>query len=49
MTIDKDLKRSNDIKISKGDNNKLFKKLKIRPKNNIFNVIDKLIEKNFDG
>ena len=49
VTIDKDLKRRADIKISKGDNNKLFKKLKIRPKNNIFNVIDKLIEKNFDG
>ena len=47
VTIDKDLKRRADIKISKGDNNKLFKKLKIRPKNNIFNVIDKLIEKKF--
>ncbi len=47
VTIDKNLKRKLDIKISKGNNNKLYKKLKIRPKNNIFNVIDKLIENKF--
>ncbi len=47
VTIDKNLKRKNDIKFSRGDNNKLYKNLKIKPKYSIFNVIDKLIEAEF--
>ena len=44
VTIDKNLKRKIDIKFSQGNNNKLYKNLKIKPKYSIFNVIDKLIE-----
>ena len=44
VTIDKNLKRKIDIKFSEGNNNKLYKNLKIKPKYSIFNVIDKLIE-----
>ena len=44
ITIDKNLKRINDIKFSRGDNNKLYKNLRIKPKFSIFNVINKLIE-----
>ena len=47
ITIDKNLKRENDIKFSRGNNNKLYKNLKIIPKYNIFNVINKLIEAEF--
>ena len=44
ITIDKNLKRINDIKFSRGDNNKLYKNLRIKPKFSIYNVINKLIE-----
>jgi len=47
ITIDKNLKRENDIKFTRGNNNKLYKNLKIIPKYNIFNVINKLIEAEF--
>ena len=44
ITIDKNLKRINDIKFSRGDNNKLYKNLRLKPKFCIFNVFNKLIE-----
>lgn len=44
VTIDKNLKRKIDIKFSGGDNSKLYKNLKIKPKYSIYNVVDKLIK-----
>ena len=44
VIIDKNLKRKIDIKFSEGDNTKLYKNLKIKPKYSIYNVVDKLIK-----
>jgi GDP-D-mannose dehydratase len=44
LIINEGLKRPTDIKVSALSNNKLFDKLKWKPKNNVYNVIDKLID-----
>jgi GDPmannose 4,6-dehydratase len=45
LIINNDLKRPNEIKMSKLSNNTLHSKLKWKPKNNVYNVIDNLINK----
>jgi GDPmannose 4,6-dehydratase len=45
LIINNDLKRPNEIKMSKLSNNTLHSKLKWKPKNNVNNVIDNLINK----
>jgi GDPmannose 4,6-dehydratase len=45
LIINDNLKRPNDIKISKLSNDTLGRKLKWLPKNNVYNVIDNLISK----
>ena len=44
VLVKKKLFRKNDIKVSKGNNNKLYNNLKLRPKNDVFKVVDKLFE-----
>lgn len=44
ITIDDSLKRNKtEIYNSKANNNKLLKSLKIKPKKNVFDVIDQLL------
>ena len=45
LVIDENLKRPSDIKMTKLSNDKLFKKLNWKPKNNVYDVIDNLVDK----
>ena len=44
LIINESLKRPTDIKVSTLSNDKLLDKLKWKPKNNVYDVIDKLID-----
>ena len=46
LIINDDFKRPNDIRISRLSNDSLYKKLKWKPKNTVYDVIDNLIKKN---
>jgi GDPmannose 4,6-dehydratase len=43
IIINNDLIRPNDIKVSRLSNNKIFDRLGWKPQNNVYNVIDKLV------
>ena len=43
LVINENLKRPNDIKVTKLSNDYLFNKLKWKPKNDVYQVIDKLV------
>ena len=44
LVINENLKRPNDIKVTKLSNDYLFNKLKWKPKNDVYQVIDKLVD-----
>jgi GDPmannose 4,6-dehydratase len=46
LIINDDFKRPNDIRISRLSNDSLYKKLKWKPKNTVYDVIDNLIKRN---
>jgi GDP-D-mannose dehydratase len=43
IIINNDLIRPNDIKVSRLSNNKIFDRLGWKPQNNVYDVIDKLV------